>query len=68
MTEEFQKQTGSADVEFGDLGDNGNLVKFFQAVLDKRDELEEDRTQQSLTAAVVASPISGQASLGILGC
>ena len=45
--------------QFGDLGEDANLVKYFQAVLDMRDSLEdEDRTQQSLTAAVVARPVS----------
>ena len=46
--------------QFGDLKEDKNLVKFFQAVLDRRDTLEEeDRRQQSLTAAVGASPVSG---------
>ena len=42
--------------QFGDLGDYNNLVDYFQAVLDRREEMEEeDRTQQSWNAAVVAS-------------
>ena len=45
--------------QFGDLGEDENLVKYFQAVLDGRDSLEEeDRTRQSSTAAVVARPVS----------
>ena len=49
--------------QFGDLEDDENLVKFFQAVLDKREELEdEDRTRQSLTAAVDASSTPGNSS------
>ena len=45
--------------QFGDLGEDENLVKYFQAVLDRRDTLEdEDRTRQSVTAAVVARPVS----------
>ena len=41
--------------QFGDLAEDKNLVQFFQAVLDRREELEEeDRRQQSLTAAVIA--------------
>ena len=45
--------------QFGDLGEDKNLVKFFQAVLDQRDVLEdEERTQQTVTAAVVATPVS----------
>ena len=56
--------------QFGDLGEDENLVNYFQAVLDKREELEdEDRSQQSLTAAIDASPTSGngngQAGVGI---
>ena len=47
--------------QFGDLGEDQNLVKYFQAVLDRRDSLEdEDRTRQSVTAAVVARPVSVQ--------
>ena len=45
--------------QFGDLGEDENLVKYFQAVLDRRDVLEdEDRTRQCVTAAVVARPVS----------
>ena len=45
--------------KFGDLGEDKNLVKYFQAVLDRRDVLEdEERTRQSVTAAVVARPVS----------
>ena len=34
--------------QFGDLGEDKNLVDFFRAVLDRRDDLEEeDRKQQS---------------------
>ena len=44
--------------QFGDLSDDGNLVEYFQAVLDRREDLEnEDRTRQSSTAAVAASPV-----------
>ena len=46
--------------QFGDLAEDKNLVQFFQAVLDRREELEEeDRRQQSLTAAVIARPDHG---------
>ena len=39
---------GGLRTQFGDLGEDQNLVAFFTAVLDRRDELEEDdRTQQS---------------------
>ena len=58
--------TGQCDVygdlrsQFGDLKEDRNLVKYFQAVLDRRDSLEEeDRRQQSSTVAVGASPVSG---------
>ena len=51
---------GDLKNKFGDLEEDKNLVKFFQAVLDRRDTLEEeDRRQQSLTAVVGASPVSG---------
>ena len=54
---------GGLRTQFGDLEDDENLVKFFQAVLDKREELEdEDRTRQSLTAAVDASSTTGNRS------
>ena len=44
--------------QFGDLGEDKNLVKFFQAVLDQRDVVEDkERTQQTVTAAVVARPV-----------
>ena len=47
-------------LQFGDLHEDKNLVRYFQAVLDRRDSLEEeDRRQQSSTAAVGASPNSG---------
>ena len=46
--------------QFGDLGEDQNLVQFFRAVLDRRDTLEEeDRTWQPTTATVVASPVPG---------
>ena len=46
--------------QFGDLGEDKHLVNYFQAVLDRREELEEeDRTQQAFNAAVVASDDSG---------
>ena len=49
--------------QFGDLEDDENLVKFFQAVLDKREELEdEDGPRQSLTAAVDARSTPGNRS------
>jgi hypothetical protein len=39
---------GGMRTQFGDLGEDSNLVAFFTAVLDRRDELEEeDRRQQS---------------------
>ena len=39
---------GGLRTQFGDLGEDRNLVDFFTAVLDRRDELEEDdRRQQS---------------------
>ena len=45
--------------QYGNLGEDENLVQYFQAVLDRRDKLEdEDRTRQSVTAAVVARPVS----------
>ena len=45
---------------FGDLQEDKNLVQYFQAVLDRRDILEEeDRRQHSSIAAVGASIISG---------
>ena len=46
--------------QFGDLTEDKNLVQYFQAVLDRRDSLEEeDRRQQSSTAAVGARTVSG---------
>ena len=46
-------------LQFGDLRDDENLVKYFQAVLDRRDVLEDkDRTRQSETAVVVAGLVS----------
>ena len=46
--------------QFGDLKEDKNLVMYFQAVLDRRDTLdEEDRRQQSSTAAVGAKPVPG---------
>ena len=51
---------GDLRYQFGDLKEDKNLVDFFQAVLDRRDTLEEEDTrQQSSTAAVGNSPISG---------
>ena len=45
--------------QFGDLREAQNLVKYFQAVLDRRDCLEEeDSMRQSSTASVVARPVS----------
>ena len=62
VEEEGHIVSGHCDVyadlreQFGDLGEDKNLVDYFQAVLDRREEMEEeDRTQQSLNAAVVAS-------------
>ena len=47
-------------LQFGDLKDDENLVRYFQAVLDRRDDLEEeDRRQQSSTAAVGARSVPG---------
>ena len=52
---------GELSSQFGDLQDDKNLVQYFQAVLDRRDILEEvDRRQQSSTAAVGASLLSGE--------
>ena len=63
--EEGHIVSGKCDVyeglrtQFGDLGEDKNLVQYFQAVLDRRDALEdEDRTRQSETAAVVARSVS----------
>ena len=51
---------GDLRSQFGDLQDDKNLVQYFQAVLDRRDILqEEDRRQHSSTAAVGASLVSG---------
>ena len=51
---------GDLRSQFGDLQQDKNLVQYFQAVLDRKDILEEvDRMQQSSTAAVGASLISG---------
>ena len=39
---------GGLRTQFGDLGEDRNLVAYFTAVLDRREELEEeDRTRQS---------------------
>ena len=61
VEEEGHIVSGQCDVygdlksKFGDLQEDKNLVKYFQAVLDRRDSLEEeDRRQQSSTAAVGA--------------
>ena len=44
--------------QFGDLSEDSNLVEYFQAVLDRREDLEnEDRKRQSSTAAVAASSV-----------
>ena len=51
---------GDLKSQFGDLTEDKNLVQYFQAVLDRRDILEEeDRRQQSSTAAVGARTVSG---------
>ena len=51
---------GDLRSQFGDLKEDKNLVLYFQAVLDRRDNLEEeDRRQQSSTAAVGARTVSG---------
>ena len=51
---------GDLRSQFGDLQEDNNLVQYFQAVLDRRDSLEEeDRRQQSSTAAVGASSVPG---------
>ena len=51
---------GDLRSQFGNLEDDNNLVMYFQAVLDRRDNLEEeDRRQQSSTAAVGARSIPG---------
>ena len=47
-------------IEFGDLGEDRNLAEFFQAVLDRRDTLEEeDRKWPPSPATVVASSVPG---------
>ena len=49
------KVYGDLTSQFGDLKEDNNLVEFFNAVLDRRDSLEdEDRKQQSLNAVVDA--------------
>ena len=51
---------GALRSQFGDLQEDKNLVQYFQAVLYRRDILEEeDRRQQSSTAAVGTSLFSG---------
>ena len=46
---------GDLSSQFGDLQEDKNLVEFFNAVLDRRDTLEDkDRKQQSLTTVVAA--------------
>ena len=51
---------GELSSQFGDLQEDKILVQYFQAVLDRRDILEEeDRRQHSSTAAVGTSLISG---------
>ena len=51
---------GDLKSQYGDLNEDKNLVQYFQAVLDRRDSLEEeDRRQQSSTAAVGARTVSG---------
>ena len=46
--------------QYGDLGEDQNLVQFFRAVLDRRDSLEEeDRMWQPPTATVGASYVPG---------
>ena len=51
---------GDLNNQFGDLSEDQNLVDFFRAVLDRREDLEEeDRKQQSSTADVIARPDSG---------
>ena len=37
---------GGLRTQFGDLGEDSNLVAFFTAVLDRREELEEDDMMQ----------------------
>ena len=54
---------GGLRTQFRDLEDDENLVKFFQAVLDKREELEDkDRMRQSSTAEVDARSTPGNRS------
>ena len=51
---------GDLKSQFGDLSEDKNLVDFFRAVLDRREDLEEeDRKQQSSAAAVIARPDCG---------
>ena len=56
---------GGLRTQFGDLGEDRNMVEFLTALLDRRDELEEDdRRQLSQTVAVLArvAPVAAQAS------
>ena len=49
------KVYGDLTSQFGDLKEDSNLLDFFNAVLDRRDNLEdEDRKQQSVNAVVDA--------------
>ena len=60
ITSENCEVYGDLTNQFGDLSKDQNLVDFFWAVLDQREDLEEeDRKQQSSTADVIAKPASG---------
>ena len=50
---------GDLRSQFGDLQEDKNLVQYFQAVLDRRDILEEEDRRQHSSTAVGASLFSG---------
>ena len=51
---------GDLKDKFGDLGEDSNLVSYFQAVLDRREDLErEDRGWQPNSATVAARSVAG---------
>ena len=51
---------GNLKDKFGDLGEDSNLVSYFQAVLDRREDLErEDRRWQPKSATVAARSVAG---------
>ena len=50
---------GDLSSQFGDLQEDKNLVQYFQAVMDRRDILEEEDRRQHSSTAVGASLFSG---------